>query len=333
MNRYSKPTAYVSGLFDGGGNIYFRISKSNRQLGYRINPSITLRIDRRDELYGFMDQYLVNNHVQFKMSSTSRGSRRIEIDTRNNVERFLDKVQDETVQHKKSSNFILDNFYPTRDSGDILKKKNFVQMLETIELLQPRRVANNSVKYDSRHFHQEWNIEDNISPAMLESVDNTGEITKSYLAGFFDGAGKIRPVIHESENSPTGYNLSLRVGVTRSWLRDSTINSIIQFVNNKGIEYNINKQGKRTSIHITEVDSIKKFLEKIQPYLISNFEISQLTLEKILPAMRDNYHRTKQGVHDIVSLYEMVMKGGEDRRYTSSYFQNQWDSIQVIPEQ
>lgn len=332
MNEYIEPTSYVSGLFDGGGNIYFRISKSNRQLGYRINPSITLRIDHKDELYGFIDKYLVDNQIQFKLSSTSRGSRRIEIDTRNNVERFLNEVRDETVQHKTPSKFILEDFYPTRDSGEILNKKSFVQMLETIELLQPRRVANDSVKYDSQHFYEEWDIDERVSPLMLESTDNTGELKKNYLAGFFDGAGKIRPVIHESDTSPTGYNLSLRVGMTRSWLRDSSINSIISLIEEQDIEYNINKQGKRTSIHITEVDSIEKFLQYIQPYLISNFEISQLTLQKILPAMKDGYHKTKQGVHDIVALYEMVIESGEDRKYTSSYFQEQWDSIEVISD-
>lgn len=330
MNQYIEPTSYVSGLFDGGGNIYFRISKSNRQLGYRINPSITLRIDHRDELYGFIDEYLVNNQIQFKLDSTSTGSRRIEIDTRNNVERFLKNIADNTTQHATTSEFIVNELYPTRDSGEILQKDKFVKMLETIELLQPRRTSNDTVKYDSQHFYEEWSIEKNISPVMIESIDNTGNLSKNYLAGFFDGAGKIRPVIHESETSPTGYNISLRIGMTRSWLRDSTINSIQRFIEKHDIEYNVNQQDKRTSIHITELDSIERFLRQIEPYIISNFEIAQMTLEKILPAMRDNHHKTKQGVYDIVRLYEMVMNCDDDRKYTSTYFKNQWNNIDVI---
>lgn len=332
--KYMKPTSYVSGLFDGGGNIYFRISKSNRQLGYRINPSITIRIDEKDEIYGFIDEYLVENQIQFKISKTSTGSRRIEIDTRNNVERFLNEVESKTVQHSTPATFILDHFYPTRDNGDILQKKNFVKMLETIELLQPRRVANDSVKYDSSHFYDKWDIDENISPIMMKSDDEENDPSRSYMAGFFDGAGKIRPVIHESETSPTGYNLSLRVGMTRSWLRDSTMNKVEHIIEENDINYNINEQGRRTSIHITELDSVQKFLEYIQPNLIAKFEITQMTLEKILPAMRDNYHKTKQGVYDIVTLYEMVMSDSEDRKYTSEYFEKQWSDIESpVPDQ
>lgn len=333
MGLIKHPEPYVAGLFDGGGNVYFRISKSNRELGYRINPTIIIHINQNNELYGFLDEFFVENQIQFKVSSTDDGARRIEIDTKNNVSRFLNLIKDHTIQHSFSCQFILNHFFPTRESGNILKKKNFIQMVRSIETLQPRRASNESVKYTTEYFREKWGVDENITPVMIPRRHDRQEVNDGYVAGFFDGAGKIRPVIHKSGSIDLGYSISLRVGITRSWLRDRTINALTNHLNSTKVEYNINEQGSRISIHVTEHDSIREFLNNIQTSLISNFEISMLTVEKILPAFEDNYHRTKQGLHDIVSLYEIVMDKNPDRKYTSEYFRRQWNKVQPLEAQ
>lgn len=330
MELIENPKPYIAGLFDGGGNVYFRISKSNRELGYRINPTIIIHINQNDELYGFLDEFFVENQIQFKVSSTDSGARRIEIDTKNNVSRFLDLIKDHTIQHSFSCQFIQDHFFPTRESGDILEKQNFIKMVRSIETLQPRRASNESVKYTTQYFYQEWNIDETVTPVMIPSKQDKEKVGDDYVAGFFDGAGKIRPVIHKSESTELGYSISLRVGITRSWLRDRMINAITRYFKDRNVKYNTNEQGSRISIHVTDHDSIRKFLNNIQTSLISNFEISMLTVDKILPAFEDNYHKTKQGLHDIVSLYEIVMDQDPERKYTSEYFKNQWNEVQSL---
>lgn len=321
---------YLSGLFDAGGNIYFGISKSNRDLGYRINPTIIIHTNQDSKLYGFLDEFFMQNNIQFKTESTDTGVRRIEIDTRNDVERFARLVKGNIIQHSPSINFILERLYPTRDSGEILKKENFIKMVETIEMLQPRRISNSSVKYDSNFFYNNWDINQKLSPVMIPDSENKNALNKNYIAGFFDGAGKIRPVIHKSNTTDIGYTISLRVGITRSWLREDTVNKIIQILRNMDVQYNINEHNSRVSVHITEYNSIEKFLDTINHILISNFEICVLTLDKIIPSLKDNFHRTKQGIHDIVALYEMVIDNSESRKYTSKYFQNEWDDIEPL---
>jgi hypothetical protein len=330
MKEMENKISYVSGLFDGGGNIYFRISKSNRDLGYRINPTVIIHINQNAELYGFLDEFFFEHNIQFKIKSSSNRVERIEIDTRGNVERFLKLIEEKTIQHSSSTKFILEELYPIRDCGDILKKENFLKMVETIEMLQPRRVSNSTVKYDSNFFYEKWDINNKLSPVMIPTTDIEDEFDPEYMAGFFDGAGKIRPVIHKSSTTETGYTVSLRVGVTRSWLRDSTVNKMTEALESIGVNYNINKQNSRVSIHVTEYDSIEKFLDSIDHNLIANFEICMLTLDKILPSLKDNYHKTKQGIHDIVALYEMVMKNSASRKYTSKYFRDQWNEVDPL---
>lgn len=327
MYTESDNLSYLCGFFDGGGSVYFRISKSNRDLGYRINPTVILHLNGKDELYGMFDELLVSNQIQYKVSQTSNG-RRIEIDTRNNVERFLQIVHKQTVQHEKSVDFILNHLYPARDDGIILKENEFLKMVNIIEQIQPRRVHNDSVKYDTEFFSNIWDIKPNYNvPELGQNTEQ--KLNENYMAGFFDGAGKIRPVIHKSETTKLGYSTSLRVGVTRSWLKSQTKESIRKHLEQNEIDYNLSKHNSRVSIQITDCESIQKFLHMILPNLVGNYEIASLTASKIVPAFEDDYHKTKQGLYDIVSLYECVMNCSSNRKYTSDYFESKWDVEQL----
>jgi hypothetical protein len=331
MKNKKKYLSYVAGLFDGGGSVYFRISSSNRDLGYRINPTVIIHLDKQDELYGFLDEFLVSERIQFKVSNTKSGFRRLEIDTRVNVERFLNLVREHSIQHTQSINFILDILYPARDCGKILDDKEFTRMVETIEFMQPRRRHNDSVKYTTDFFYNLWDLEEDLLPYDIPMDSDTLKNPDiKYLAGMFDGSGKIRPVIHESDSTDLGYSASLRLDMTRSWLRDKTLNMICDFLDKHNICYNMNHQDSRVSVHITHQECIESFILCIQEYLVANFEISRMTVEKIIPAFMDDYHKTRQGLHDIVALYEMVMDCNSERKYTSDFFMKQWDSIEPI---
>ena len=329
-NENADYLSYVTGLFDGGGSIYFRISKSNRDLGYRINPTVIIHLDRADELYGFLDEFLVSEHIQFKVSQTDTGARRLEIDTRVNVERFLRMVREETIQHADAIEFILDELYPARDKGRILDHEEFLRMVETIELMQPRRRYNDSVKYTTDFFYNNWGVDERYLPHEIGVDTDVKDVNAEYVAGVFDGAGKIRPVIHESKSTGLGYSASLRLGITRSWLRNTMLESIKQYLSNQRVKYNVNKQDSRVSLHVTNHECIYKLIDKIQPYLVANFEISAMTRRKIIPAFEDDYHKTRQGLHDVVELYEMVMDCGSERKYTSEFFEQQWDSVKPL---
>lgn len=324
-------TPYIAGLFDGGGSIYFRISQSNRDLGYRITPTIILHVGKSDALYGMIDEILVDEHIQFKLSKTESGDRRIEIDTRSNVERFLKLVEDYTVQHLPETRFIIEDLFSARDSGDILDEYTFLTMVKTIELMQPRRQSNDGVKYTVEYFRDEWDITDKVPTRDITLPDGVDTDIDEYLAGLFDGAGKIRPVVHEADSTELGYSISIRASITRSWLRDSTVETIEDFLMEHDIDYNTNKQGRRLSVQITRQKSINEFLIILHPLLVSNFEISALTINKIIPAINDQYHRTRQGLHDIVALFGYVIEtSSSHRKYTADFFLNKWDDVEPL---
>lgn len=334
MKSESDYLSYVAGLFDGGGSIYFRISKSNRDLGYRINPTVVIHLNKKDELYGFLDEFLVSKQIRFKMSHTASGFRRLEIDTRMNIERFLELMRGHSVQHARSIEFILEELYPARDSGRILGMNEFAKMVETIEFMQPRRRHNESVKYTTDFFYDMWDMDEKFLPYDVDRGDIVFDVpSDEYVAGVFDGSGKIRPVIHESDSTEIGYSTSLRLDMTRSWLRDRTLNKLRKYLERNDICYNVNHQDSRVSLHITHQDCIEGFVKEVETKLVANFEISRMTINKVIPAFRDNYHKTRQGLHDIVALYEMVMDCNTERKYTSEFFRKEWDSVQPIMTQ
>ncbi len=323
---------YIAGIFDGGGSIYFRISNSNRELGYRINPTIILNIGACDAIYGMIDEKFLKENIQYKVNETKSGLRRIEIDTKDNVKKFLNLVDEHIVQHKKESRLISKKLFPARESGEILSKENFVNIVRMIEEIQPRRLNNKSVKYTSQYFKNIWNLEDIEleNESITVENQNLNNLSDLYMAGFFDGCGKIRPIIHKTPSNKTGYNVSIRLCFTRSWLNDYMVEYITDYLNHHDIYYNINKQNNRISIYTTDCNSIKKFIRLTEQYLIKNLEISNLTYNKIIPAYEDKYHESIQGIYDIVKLYEIVLNKNYSKKYTSKYFEQIWEN-KIIP--
>lgn len=320
---------YLTGLFDGGGSIYFRISKSNRELGYRITPTVIIHIGSNDELYGMIDEFFVGSRIQYKISETNTSGRRVEIDTRDNVERFLELIREKTTQHHEEIEFILEKLYPARDSGRILNEDVFVQMVKFVEKIQPRRCSNDGVKYRTEYFLDEWDVTD---PSVeIREHWNEPDISPSreYVAGVFDGAGKIRPVIHQTETTSTGFSLSIRASITKSWLRNSAAVHVQSYLDELGVPYNVNEQGNRISIQVTSADGLKELLDDIGPGLIANFRLAAAIRSQIIPAVDSGYHREQQGLHDIVALFEaFIDEDVHQRKYTSEFFRNQWENVE-----
>lgn len=328
MSNHINAISYISGLFDGGGNVYFRVIKSNRCLGYRIDPTITICLNDSDELYGFVDEFLMTEGIQYKLSETPSNNRRIEIDTRDNIEKFISIVRDKTVQHQKSLALIQDKLYPLVDSGEILSNNNFTKIVRTIEDIQPRRTCNNGVKYSTEFFKNKWNINTQIEKYNIEEERDCLEKDPEYIGGFFDGSGRIKPIITKSDSSNTGYCLTLRLSMTKSWVKDMTVDCMEDYLEDIGVEYNFNIQDSQTTIHLTDRQSVRDFLKHTSHTLIANFESVQMTLQKVLPAIEDEYHKTRQGIYDIIYLYESVTDI-KNRKYTTDYFESEWDSIET----
>lgn len=329
LNTEQEYQSYISGLFDGGGNIYFRISESNKQIGYSITPIVMLRIGKSDPLYGLIDEMFMRNQIRYNISETTTNNKRVEIDTIDNILRLFSFVSEYSVEHKPEIDFIQNTLVPMKRSDKSITTEQFYKLIKTIEEIQPRRKYNDSIKYSTTYFDSQFDIDTSeLDSYSIETGSRNKNKTDAYIAGMFDGSGKIRPIVNESASSKHDYNVSLRASITRSWFRKDTVQTYTDYLIDQNINYNINKQDNRFSIYISEVEEISKFINTIKNKIVGNYEVFSLTEQKIIPAIKDDYHKTKQGIHDIVALFEMVLDQDQNRKYTSDYFCSQWDNVQ-----
>jgi hypothetical protein len=281
-------------------------------------------------MHAYIDKFLTDNYIKYKFD---KNKDRIEIVNPSDIKKFINIINNFTVQHKHSVNFILDTLYPIYNKNEELTCKKHARLVKTIEEMQPRRKFCDNIKYNSQFFIEKfWDGEKRIEAYQTSKNNNCQNLNNiQYLSGFFDGSGRIRPVVIKEDNLDIKHKLFIRVSISQSWIRDETLNKVKNSLDTNNIDYNFNKNKPKTSLHISNVDEIDKFIDSTEKWLISNYEISQMTTEKIIPAIRDDYHKNKQGIYDIIKLYESVInEDNENRKYTSEYFTKKWDEIEEM---
>lgn len=316
--------SYFGGLFDSVGGVYFRIKKSNRSFGYKIVPSIVIHTN--DEItYTCFDKFLIDNQIKHKFDNNSK----IEITKKQNILDFIELISSYSLQHNKSIRFIDNKLYPLRDRETSITKREFIRLVKTLEKIQPRRKFCDNIKYDSQYFKKHFLKENDqkIKTYNIKSENIHIETNSQYLSGFFDGCGNIRPVISENtKKDEINYNLNLKIVLSKSWLKSQPLETLKQTLEKNNIGYSVNSSNYNTKLYISSVTDINKFVNLVTEYSISNYEVCRLTKEKISPAINDGYHKSKQGIYDILNLYEMVTDMNKNnRKYTTEFFEKEWD--------
>lgn len=317
--------SYFGGIFDSSGNICFRIKESQSSIGYKIHPTIII-YTQNEITHACIDRFLIENHIKYKFNEKKD---RVEIVNPNSIRTFMNIIKDFTVQHKNTIRFISDVLYPMYNRENINRVK-FARLVKTIEKIQPRRKFCNNIKYSSQYFiNKYWDGEKRIKTYDIDNNQTNDLDNIQYLSGFFDGSGRIRPIIVKDDSIDIGYKLFIRATISQSWIQDRTLQKIKVTLNENNIEYNVNKKESKIAFHISDINELSKFIELTERWLVSNYEISQLTIEKIIPAIEDDYHKSKQGVYDIIRLYESVIdSSSENRKYTSDFFVQEWNNIE-----
>lgn len=314
--------SYFTGLFDSNGGVYFRIKESNRSLGYKIVPCIVLHANN-EITYTYLDKFLIDNQIKHKFHNT-----KIKITKKQNILDFIELIGDYTLQNNHSIKFISNNLYDLRNNKDPITKREFVRLFKTIEKIQPRRKFCDNVKYNSAYFEDQFPKEytQEIKPYEIQSENIDAKPDPKYLSGFFDGCGNIRPVISKKKEDEIKYNLSLKIVLSKSWLKDPPLTKLKRTLDENNINYCVNNSNYNTKLCISTFSSIDKFINLVTRHTISNYEVCQMTREKILPAIEDNYHNSRQGIYDIFSLYEMVTDMNKNnRKYTTEFFEEEWN--------
>lgn len=316
--------SYFGGLFDSVGGVYFRIKKSNRSLGYKIVPSIVLHTDN-EITYTCFDKFLIDNQIKHKFDNNSK----IEITKKQNILDFIELIRGNSLQHDKSIKFIDNILYTLRNRKTPITKREFVRLVKTLEKIQPRRKFCDNVKYNSTYFKKQFleGYSQKIKAYDIQSKDIHIETDQQYLSGFFDGCGNIRPVISENnKEDEIEYNLNLKIVLSKSWLKALPLETLKKTLNKNNINYSVNNSNYNTKLYISTVTDINNFVNLVTNHSISNYEVCRLTKEKILPAIDDDYHKSRQGIYDIFNLYEMVTDMNKNnRKYTTKFFEEEWN--------
>jgi hypothetical protein len=158
----------------------------------------------------------------------------------------------------------------------------------------------------------------------------------AHLAGVFDEAGNINVNIAKVDRYTVGYDFRplCIVSHEQSHEDDPMMGKIAQYCDEKAIKANFLDVPKQNNnrIEIKQPDSIERFLDPLIPYLVSEYRNSQIMLKQILPAVREQKHREKQGFYELMGYVDMIRKSRSQTKYTQEYFAEEWEDDLTVVE-
>lgn len=156
----------------------------------------------------------------------------------------------------------------------------------------------------------------------------------AHLAGVLDAVGAVRINVVKDSDYRLDYTLQPMLRLLRPNEDDPILGKLVAYCDEYGVRYSITKKshgGDRdsTSIQWTvkDAESVERFLEPMMDYLVTNYFRAELMLTEVLPAIRDDKHRTKQGFYELMGIADTMREGRSLRKepkYTQEYFGDEW---------
>jgi len=149
----------------------------------------------------------------------------------------------------------------------------------------------------------------------------------AHLAGAFDVGGNVSVKIDQADRYKIGYRMLPLLSFTRPSNEDPILGKLMSYCSEQGVRYRLMETSNDgAKLHITDPNSIEGFLEPLREYLVTKYVKSEVMLQKILPAIRDDQHKTKEGFYELMGAVDELRAGnkGRDPKYTKTYFAKQW---------
>ncbi len=229
--------------------------------------------------------------------------------------------------------------------------ETFIQIAERMEYLdavireyEGKRIAGNEKLFyqiykpwDDMHPHwknKKYTVDFFKDEFSIESIEDTFDvpdpkypesISTEYVAGSFDGSGMVSLSINEQAVNKTGYgmNINARIAISHPDIRVKPY--FIKYFQSHDLDPSISEQQDRLEIRFSSIDSVEKFIKKIGGNTTYLYSLCELFYSQLIPAFKDQYHTTKKGFADMVRAYEEVAPERPRAKYTTEYFQQEWD--------
>jgi len=149
----------------------------------------------------------------------------------------------------------------------------------------------------------------------------------AHLAGAFDVGGNITVKIDQADRYKIGYRMLPLLSFSRPSNEDPILGKLMSYCSEQGVRYRLMETGNNgAKFKTTDPNSIENFLEPLREYLVTTYVRSEVMLQEILPAIRDDQHKTKEGFYELMGAVDELRAGnkGRDPKYTQIYFAKQW---------
>lgn len=156
----------------------------------------------------------------------------------------------------------------------------------------------------------------------------------AHLAGVFDAIGGVRIKVVKDADYRLDYTLRPMLRLQRPNKDDPLLGKLMAYCDEYRVRYSIIEKshgGEKDSTSnrwvVKHPDSVERFLEPMMDYLVTNYFRAELMLTEVLPAIRDDKHRTKEGFYGLMGIGDKMREGRSLRsepKYTQEYFGELW---------
>lgn len=148
---------YVAGAVDFGSNLRVSVQKAaDTKVGYRIAPQLHFTNSDRTPL-GFLDEFC-EQHDMHPQTRSDNTSYRLEVNRRDDLERFLRGVEPYLIGRAEETEILLKNLLPGLQMGKHSSKEGFLKMVQHADRIREIAGLRTDVKYDEAYFREEWDL-------------------------------------------------------------------------------------------------------------------------------------------------------------------------------
>jgi len=291
---------------------------------YRLDPKLHISLRKSEILVGVVSQFLESKGIEYRYNRRdSEGVPRGILISNNDGIRTIHNLGSGTfIQIAKRLEYldaVIREYEGKTISGN---EELFYQLYKPWDDMHPQW---QNKKYTIDFFKEKFDIEsveDTFDPPDPKYPES---ICTEYVAGSFDGSGMIALLINEQPVNNIGYGINIYARITISQPNIRVKPHFIKYFQRHGLNPNISEQQDRLEIRFSSIDSVEKFIKKVGGNITYLYGLCELFYSQLIPAFKDKYHTTKEGFIDMVQAYEEVAPERPRAKYTTKYFQEEWD--------
>ena len=148
-----------------------------------------------------------------------------------------------------------------------------------------------------------------------------------YLAGSFDSNATLKVKIQSDDRYDTEYRAEPMIRYSRPDSVKQVHGMVDEYAEDVGAKVRFEELSNSTRAVITNVESIRKFLEPLMPRLVQQYERAEVFLDEVLPLFEDGLPSTKEHFMEVVHAREKMNEypiQGRDSKYDVEYFHRRW---------